>query len=139
MDGSRLPVMELSEGDIPWVLDLAERCYRRKLGKDAWAAWIRAAMKLPNVMILRGQESFLVATAEQVEPDDPTPQGRFPYWGHDGSNPRELFRLFDTAERALKQYGAKSIWLRPTTGADATPIARALGYTETFPMFRKEL
>lgn len=133
-------IRRLDVSDIPWALDLAEKAYKRNLGREAWAGWIIKQLQNPNILIARGNHSIVVCACQPMLPDLAEKEGLFPYWfsetnGHAG----ELVSLFEFCERWLRDMGASHFTLRPTNGTDATPLAFALGANESFPSFRKDL
>lgn len=132
-------IRRLESRDIPWALDLAERCYRRPLGRAQWTAWVESALKLPNALILRGGSSCVVAEVYRTLPDSDELDGSFSYWFHEGAYTRELVRLFETAILWMDSIGVGRIWLRPTTGIDATPLARILGFDVAYPTFMRRM
>ena len=132
--------MILNAGDINWALDLAERCYKRELDRDAWRKWIIRNLENPNFLILRGDHSIVVAAMQPKLPDFVEWEGMFPYWMSDGSEcAAELVALFRGALRWMKNHNVRTVWLKPTTGVDASPLAKVLGFQKSYPSFSKDL
>ncbi len=132
--------MRMDVGDINWALDLAERCYKRELDRDAWRKWIVFNLENPNFLILRGYHSIVVAAVQPKMPDFVEWEGMFPYWMSDGPPCAfELVNLFRGSLQWMKNRDVRTVWLNPTTGVDATPLAKVLGFQKTYPRFSKDL
>lgn len=132
-------IRRLTEEDIPWALDLAEVCYKRKLDRVVWTNFVKAALCADYCLILRGEESCVVGLVQKEAPDSPVLEGQFKYWFHHGDSPRELVRVFDLVLMWMKEVGVKSASLCPITGVDAGPLARVLGFSKIHPRYKKEL
>jgi hypothetical protein len=139
MDTIAHEMRRLTEADIEWALDLAERCYKRKLGRGAWATWVLDRLRNPNWCFARGEHTVVVGVKQQRLPDQIVMEGLFPFWfsdtaGHAG----ELLRIFRQVLFWMEVNGVGTVTLRPTNGTDATPLATALGFTASTPSFRME-
>lgn len=125
----------LVPGDISWALDLAERAYGRKLDREIWMANVQRLLDNPCVKIVRGEESCVVCEVYYPLPGDRVIEGKFHYWFHAGTHARDLFRCFAAAIDWMRRVGAAAIYLCPTTGVDASPLAAALGFRAVGPAF----
>lgn len=139
MDTLAPTVRRLAESDIDWALDLAERCYKRKLGRGAWIRWTLERMKNPNWCFARGDRSVVVGVKQQRLPDQLVMEGLFAFWfsetpGHAG----DLVRVFRQVLFWMEMHGVGTVTLRPTNGLDVTPLATALGFTQSIPSFRMD-
>lgn len=129
----------LTAADIDWAIDLAAEAYKRELNRDAWGSWVEHMLPRQNVLILRGNESVVVAAHQPMLPDLVDREGVFPYWFSASSYPRELVNIFKMSIDWMQTNKVKEFWLRPINGVDAAPLARMLGMTEGYQSFRMEL
>lgn len=128
----------LQPDEIDWALDLAQKCYSRQLGRDMWSQWVSHQMMNPCFRFLRGEHSFIVASVQRMLPDLEEIEGLFPYWMTD-EHPHELASLFRHALVWMREMGTTIVWLKPTNGVDASPLASALGFEKSFPIFSMTL
>jgi hypothetical protein len=139
MDTLVREVRRLTADDIDWAIDLGERCYKRKLGHDAWARWILLRIRDPNMCFARGEHSIVVGMMQQRLPDQLVKDGLFPFWMSDTAGyAGELVRVFNQVLFWMEVNGVGAVMLRPTNGLDVTPLATVLGFTRSIPSFRKE-
>lgn len=129
-----------SPADIPWMLELCRTAYPRGYyDYTATEGWFNALMQQPNVLLLRGERSWLGVAVASL-PWKPTQwEARFLPIVSSGKAAWELVGMTDRAIVWARRKGAQHLYFSALTGVDLGPLARRFGAVDAAPSYVLDL
>ncbi len=126
-------IRKCTSEDLDWLMGLAKQSFGSKV-KDYSVArtWVEKALSNSKILVLRTDDSALLAMCGAVFFDPKTPTVSVQFFA--GSR-KDVEQLFQVLKPWAKGWGASEIYFQPRTGYNAQPLAESIGAEIDYPAF----